>query len=104
MSHPEFPTSLSGVQGLEEKYDYEIAFDDLWIGKIWKTLEETKLAQNTAIVVFGDHGEAWGEHKIFFHGQMVALVGGESLHACRAAVEEGILPGGGVAVLRARKA
>jgi arylsulfatase A-like enzyme len=69
MSHPEFPTSLSGVQGLEEKYDYEIAFDDLWIGKIWKTLEETKLADNTAIVVFGDHGEAWGEHKVFFHGQ-----------------------------------
>jgi arylsulfatase A-like enzyme len=69
MSHPEFPTSLSGVQGLEEKYDYEIAFDDLWIGKIWKTLEETKLADTTAIVVFGDHGEAWGEHKIYFHGQ-----------------------------------
>jgi chaperonin GroEL len=28
----------------------------------------------------------------------------DALHACRAAVEEGILPGGGVAVLRARKA
>jgi len=28
----------------------------------------------------------------------------DSLHACRAAVEEGILPGGGVAILRARKA
>ncbi|MBL8875265.1 MAG: chaperonin GroEL, partial [Phycisphaerae bacterium] len=27
-----------------------------------------------------------------------------ALHACRAAVEEGILPGGGVSVLRARKA
>ena len=27
----------------------------------------------------------------------------DALHACRAAVEEGILPGGGVAVLRARK-
>jgi len=26
MEHPEFPNSLSGVQGLEEKYDYEIAF------------------------------------------------------------------------------
>jgi arylsulfatase A-like enzyme len=69
MSHAEFPTSLSGVQGLEEKYDYEIAYDDLWIGKILKTLEETKLAGNTAVVVFGDHGEAWGEHKIYFHGQ-----------------------------------
>jgi len=28
----------------------------------------------------------------------------DAMHACRAAVEEGILPGGGVAVLRARKA
>ncbi len=28
----------------------------------------------------------------------------DALHACRAAVEEGILPGGGVAVLRARRA
>jgi hypothetical protein len=69
MEHPEFPTSLSGVQGLEEKYDYEIAFADLWAGKIVKTLEETKLDRNTAVVVFGDHGEAWGEHKRYFHGQ-----------------------------------
>jgi chaperonin GroEL len=28
----------------------------------------------------------------------------DALHACRAAVEEGVLPGGGVAVIRARKA
>ncbi|MFI4855702.1 MAG: chaperonin GroEL [Phycisphaerales bacterium JB065] len=28
----------------------------------------------------------------------------DALHACRAAVEEGILPGGGIAVIRARKA
>jgi chaperonin GroEL len=28
----------------------------------------------------------------------------DALHACRAAVEEGILPGGGVAIIRARKA
>jgi arylsulfatase A-like enzyme len=69
MPHPEFPTSLSGLPGLQEKYDYEIAFDDLWIGKILKTLEETKLADHTAVVVFGDHGEAWGEHRVYFHGQ-----------------------------------
>lgn len=69
MPHAEFPTSLSGVQGLEEKYDYEIAFADQWIGKILKTLEDTHLAKNTAVVMFGDHGEAWGEHKVYFHGQ-----------------------------------
>jgi len=70
MSHPEFPTTLSGVQGLEEKYDYEIAYDDQWIGKILKTLDDTHLAGDTAIVAFGDHGEAWGEHnRTYFHGQ-----------------------------------
>lgn len=69
MPHPEFPTTLSGVQGLEEKYDYEIAFADEWIGKVLKTLDETQLAKNTAVIVFGDHGEAWGEHKTYFHGQ-----------------------------------
>ena len=69
MEHPEFPTSLSGIQGLEEKYDYEIAFADLWAGKIIAALEETRLDRNTAVVVFGDHGEAWGEHKRYFHGE-----------------------------------
>jgi choline-sulfatase len=69
MEHPEFPTSLTKVAGLEEKYDFEIAFVDKWVGKIIKTLEETGLDKNTAVVVVADHGEAWGEHKRYFHGQ-----------------------------------
>jgi arylsulfatase A-like enzyme len=69
MEHAEFPTSLSGVKGLEEKYDYEIAYADMWAGKILAALAENRLDQNTAVVVFGDHGEAWGEHKRYFHGQ-----------------------------------
>jgi choline-sulfatase len=69
MTHKEFPTSLSGVPGLMEKYDYEIAFVDLWIKKLFDALEETGLAKTTAIVVMADHGEAWGEHKTYFHGQ-----------------------------------
>jgi len=27
------------------------------------------LASRTAVVVMADHGEAWGEHKAYFHGQ-----------------------------------
>ncbi len=69
LSHPEFPTSLRGVEGLEEKYDYEIAFVDGWFGKILAALDESGLRRNTAVVVFADHGEAWGEHKFYFHGQ-----------------------------------
>jgi choline-sulfatase len=69
MTHKEFPTSLSGVPGLMEKYDYEIAFCDMWVKKLIDAVSELGLASNTAIVVIADHGEAWGEHKIFFHGQ-----------------------------------
>jgi len=68
MPHKEFPTSLTGVAGLEEKYDYEIAFADLWLGKLLAAVKELGLADDTAVVLMADHGEAWGEHKAFFHG------------------------------------
>jgi arylsulfatase A-like enzyme len=69
MPHKEFPARLSGVPGLMEKYDYEIAYVDLWLKKLFAALTELGLADDTAIVVMADHGEAFGEHKIFFHGQ-----------------------------------
>jgi choline-sulfatase len=69
MPHKEFPTQLSGVPGLMEKYDYEIAFADLWVGKLLDAVKELGLADDTAVVVMADHGEAWGEHKAYFHGQ-----------------------------------
>jgi arylsulfatase A-like enzyme len=68
MTHKEFPTELSGVPGLMEKYDYEIAYADLWLGKLVAAVKELGLADDTAIVVMADHGEAWGEHKAYFHG------------------------------------
>jgi choline-sulfatase len=69
MPHKEFPTSLTGVPGLMEKYDYEIAFADLWLGKLLEAVKLLGLADDTAVVVMADHGEAWGEHKSYFHGQ-----------------------------------
>jgi arylsulfatase A-like enzyme len=69
MVHPEFPVSARGVEGLEEKYDYEIAYVDKWVGKILAALDSTGLAASTTVVVLADHGEAWGEHKHYFHGQ-----------------------------------
>ncbi len=71
MAHNEFPATLSGVPGLMEKYDYEIAYVDLWLKKLFATLDTLGLTSNTAIVIMADHGEAFGEHKFFFHGQDV---------------------------------
>jgi arylsulfatase A-like enzyme len=70
VSHKEFPSSgVGGVPGLMEKYDHEIAFVDSWVGRLLKALTDLGLAENTAVVVMADHGEAWGEHKVYFHGQ-----------------------------------
>jgi len=70
MTHKEFPSSgASGPAGLMEKYDHEIAYVDSWVGKVLTALESTGLAKKTAVVIMADHGEAWGEHKFFFHGQ-----------------------------------
>jgi hypothetical protein len=71
MVHPEFPIKLTGVAGLEEKYDYEIAFADKWLAKILEALARTGLDKNTVVVVFADHGEGFGEHRHYFHGQSV---------------------------------
>jgi tetratricopeptide (TPR) repeat protein len=43
-------------------YDGEIAYMDVYVGKIIELLEQKKVLQNTLVVIAGDHGEAMGEH------------------------------------------
>jgi arylsulfatase A-like enzyme len=69
MEHPEFPIHATGLKGLVEKYDGECAFVDRYIGQILDALERTGLGPRTAIFVFADHGEAFGEHRFYFHGE-----------------------------------
>jgi len=73
MDHPEFPVG-KGFKYLKERYDAEVSFTDLHIGKILTALREAGLSDDTAVVVFSDHGEAFGEHKLsgeplYFHGE-----------------------------------
>jgi arylsulfatase A-like enzyme len=74
VDHPEHPVTTRGEPGLIERYDYEIAVDDDWIGKILGALDRAQLTDNTLVVVLSDHGEAFGSHRFagqraFFHGQ-----------------------------------
>lgn len=74
MEHPELPVTAHGLEGLEEKYDYEIAFVDRYVGEIVDALDREGLANDTMVVLFSDHGEAFGAHRyggerMFFHGQ-----------------------------------
>ena len=73
MDHPEFPVG-KGFKYLKERYDAEVSFTDLHLGKILAALREAGLAEDTSVVVFSDHGEAFGEHKLsgeplYFHGE-----------------------------------
>jgi len=74
MAHDEFPITESGVGGLMQKYDYEIAFADMWIARIIDAIDKNGLRDKVMLVVVADHGEAFGVHraygqKMFFHGQ-----------------------------------
>ena len=73
MDHPEYPVP-KGFKYLKERYDGEVSFVDKHIGLILNALKDSGLSERTAVVVFSDHGEAFGEHKLageqlFFHGE-----------------------------------
>ncbi len=51
------------------KYDSEIAYVDTYIGKLIDKLKAQGLYEDTVIVLTSDHGEAFKDHGLFFHGQ-----------------------------------
>jgi len=53
-------------------YDKEIKYVDEQIGILLKNLEELGLDKNTLIIITADHGEALGEHNLYFtHGMFL---------------------------------
>ncbi len=76
MDHAEYKATGSGFALLEDKYNGEVFFADKYLGQILDALRELGLDKDTIVVVFADHGEAFGEHKLggerlFFHGQTI---------------------------------
>ena len=53
------PTELEKIIG---RYDGEIALTDREIGKLFETLKEMGLEENTLVLVTSDHGEGMGQH------------------------------------------
>lgn len=51
-----------------EAYAEEIAFTDLHVGRVLDALERLGIADRTAVVVVGDHGEGLGDHGESEHG------------------------------------
>lgn len=51
-----------------EAYEASIAFIDASLGQLFDTLSAWGVLENTVVVVFSDHGELFGEHGKFTHG------------------------------------
>lgn len=50
-----------------DEYDNTIYLQDYYLKKIFENLEKNKLLDNTIIILVGDHGEAFNEHKCIGH-------------------------------------
>jgi arylsulfatase A-like enzyme len=65
MAHAEAPRW--GDSDLD-RYDQEIFYTDLHLGRLVADLKARGVWDKTVIVVTGDHGEGFGEHGVFEHG------------------------------------
>ncbi len=65
-----FKTRFAG-RGASGLYDGEIAFADSQVGRVLDWLDARGIADNTVVVVVGDHGESLGEHGEKEHGYFI---------------------------------
>ncbi len=56
-----------GASGRLEKYLNAVRYVDDFVGRLVQGYEERGLAENTLFVVLGDHGEGFGEHRLYQH-------------------------------------
>jgi arylsulfatase A-like enzyme len=68
-----FPPAVVGTPEEERFRRYLRALwrTDALIGDLYGELERLGLADDTLVVVTGDHGEAWGQHGFFLHARFV---------------------------------
>lgn len=52
---------------VRDKYDSEVFYTDLWIGKLLDHMKKQPWWDKTVVIVSADHGEAFGEHKMYRH-------------------------------------
>ncbi len=57
-----------GVAATRALYDGEVWFTDKHVGRVLDFIASQPWGKNTAIVVTSDHGEAFGEHNMSWHG------------------------------------
>jgi len=62
---------FSGPYPAKMLYDQEVWFTDLHIGKVLDYIKSQPWGEDTAIVLTADHGEAFADHGMNWHGQEI---------------------------------
>ncbi len=55
-------------KGAAAMYDAEVHFTDAHLGRLLAFIEQQPWADRTAVMISADHGETFGEHKMYRHG------------------------------------
>jgi choline-sulfatase len=63
--HPE--TSPEFGNKNRDRYDSEVFYTDLWLGKLLTFAREQPWWKDTVLIISADHGEAFGEHGFYKH-------------------------------------
>ena len=79
------------VQREIDQYDGAIAYLDAQLGKLFDSLAAGGLMENTIILVTADHGEEFGEHGVYDHGNTLYR---PAVHVPLFIVAPGRVPGG----------
>lgn len=61
------PPEGDDLQHLIDRYDGEIAYTDLWVGKLMQSVYEVSDPEDTITIIISDHGEAFAEHGMLQH-------------------------------------
>lgn len=71
LPHPEAPDFHEAGHEVRSRYDAEVWFTDREVGRLLDFIEQDRAAASTAVVVTADHGEAFGDHGMSFHGREI---------------------------------
>jgi arylsulfatase A-like enzyme len=51
-----------------DEYDAGLVYEDDYIGRLLRELEQRGVAENTIVIITSDHGESLGDHGLTYHG------------------------------------